>query len=90
MWKSGIFLRAATEIHPQSNVEGFAVFHRHCGEDFQKTLSTEIFSTFHNRCGKLFCSKIISMFFSCSGKKRTKRSRLSGAFYKAAPLRTPS
>ena len=30
------------------------------------------------------------MSFSCVGKKRTKRSRLKGAFHKDAPLRNPS
>jgi hypothetical protein len=53
MWKSGIFPRAATEIHPQSNVEEFAVFHRHCGEDFCTGFVHRKISTFHKPCGKL-------------------------------------
>ena len=47
-------------------------------EDFAATFSTVKSSTINSPCGKIFDNKKVVLFFSCFGKKRTKRSRHKG------------
>ena len=78
MWKSGFFLRAATKICPQGNVEEFYVFHRHCGGNFSQHLSTGKVSTIHSPCGKIFNNKK-SMLLSCARQESNQRNWPKGA-----------